>query len=103
MPDGVLGQFRLSQHRDRVPVKILTCSGHSELTRCLLEQPQAEIALELLDAVTERRFGSPQRSFAAMKPPGRPPARREKNRSNQAYGPSSNHWDAGFGFWWLLG
>src|SRR5690349_10055265 len=61
MPEGIFGPFRLTQHRDRMPVEVLACIGHSEVARCPIEQTYAETILELLDAVTERRFGSPQR------------------------------------------
>lgn len=51
-----------AQHRDRVPVELLACVGHPELARRPVEQSQAEIVLELPDAVTKRRFGGPRRS-----------------------------------------
>jgi hypothetical protein len=39
MPDGILGQFCLPQDRNRVPVEVLACIGHSELARRPVEQP----------------------------------------------------------------
>ena len=99
MPDGILGQFRLSQHRYRVPVEVLSCIGHPELARSPVEQPHAETSLELLDAVTERRFGGPQSSTRGRKaaPVDHLHEQKEivqiKHRSL-----SSNRLDAGFGF-----
>ena len=51
--DGVLGEFGVTQHHDRVAIEFLTGVGHREPPRGPVEQPHPELRLEPLDAMAQ--------------------------------------------------
>ncbi len=95
--DRGLSQFCFAEHRNRVPVEVFPCIGHSEATRGPVEQPDTEVALELLDTVTQGRFGVRNVRLAAVKPPRSTTCTNKKKSFKSSMGhPSSNHSDVEF-------
>src|SRR6266446_4938699 len=57
---GGLGLFGLLQHRGSVPIELAARFCHPEVSRRPIEKPDAEIRLQLLYAMAQRRFWNPQ-------------------------------------------